>query len=38
MIAVITGVVTVGGVEYPVQVEVDLPSPARRPDNEKREK
>ena len=25
MIAVITGVVTVGGVEYPVQTEVDLP-------------
>jgi hypothetical protein len=33
MIAVITGVVTVGGVEYPVQVEVDLPDPARRPDS-----
>jgi len=38
MIAVITGVVTVGGVEYPVQVEVDLPDPIRRPDNKKRKK
>jgi len=35
MIAVITGVVTVGGVEYPVQVEIDLPSPVRRPDKKK---
>jgi hypothetical protein len=38
MIAVITGVVTVGGVEYPVQVEVDLPDPARMPDNKKGKK
>jgi hypothetical protein len=36
MIAVITGVVMVGGVEYPVQVEVDLPDPARRPDKRKK--
>jgi len=36
MIAVITGVVTVGGVEYPVQVEVDLPDPVRRPDKRKK--
>lgn len=27
MIVVITGVVTVGGVEYPVRTEVDLPEP-----------
>ena len=27
MIVVITGVVTVGGVEYPVQTEVNLPDP-----------
>jgi hypothetical protein len=25
MIAVITGVVTVGGVDYPVQTQIDLP-------------
>jgi hypothetical protein len=38
MIAVITGVVTVGGVEYPVQTQVDLPDPARKPDTNKKEK
>jgi hypothetical protein len=36
MIAVITGVVTVGGVEYPVQVEIDLPNPVRRSDKRKK--
>jgi hypothetical protein len=30
VIAVITGVVTVGGVEYPVQTEVNLPDPVDR--------
>jgi hypothetical protein len=36
MIAVITGVVTVGGVEHQVQVEVDLPDPVKRPDKRKK--
>jgi hypothetical protein len=30
VIKVVDGVVTVGGVEYPVQVEVDLPDPVRK--------
>ncbi|HWI67248.1 MAG TPA: hypothetical protein VNS88_02515 [Nitrospiraceae bacterium] len=35
MIVVITGVVTVGGVEYPVQTEVDLPDTRKGKDNGK---
>jgi len=38
MIAVITGVVTVGGVEYPVQTQVNLPDPVRKPDTKKKGK
>jgi hypothetical protein len=30
VIDIIHGVVTIGGVEYPVQVEIQLPDPARR--------
>jgi hypothetical protein len=38
VIDVIHGVVTVGGVEYPVQVQIQLPDPVRRPDKKRKGK
>jgi hypothetical protein len=35
VIDVIHGVVTVGDVEYPVQVEIQLPDPVKRQDKKK---